>query len=84
MQSRTASTPIHIAYRSEADLPPVGGNGSGSGGNRPPVHVSFLHNRDYDNLEPKGKLKDYNEGGSAVKFETFHDAKYKLKSVKFL
>ncbi|MCO5580452.1 hypothetical protein L7F22_034320 [Adiantum nelumboides] len=38
----------------------------------------------YDNLTPKGKLKDYKEGGQAVKFDTFHGTHDKLKALLFL
>ncbi|MCO5585602.1 hypothetical protein L7F22_039537 [Adiantum nelumboides] len=38
----------------------------------------------YDNLMPKGKLKDYKEGGQAAKFDTFHGAHDKLKALLFL
>ncbi|MCO5603644.1 hypothetical protein L7F22_057795 [Adiantum nelumboides] len=38
----------------------------------------------YDNLTPKGKPKDYKEGGQAVKFDTFHGTHDKLKAVLFL
>ncbi|MCO5547062.1 hypothetical protein L7F22_000503 [Adiantum nelumboides] len=38
----------------------------------------------YDNLTPKGKPKDYKEGGQAVKFDTFHGTHDKLKALLFL
>ncbi|MCO5594416.1 hypothetical protein L7F22_048446 [Adiantum nelumboides] len=38
----------------------------------------------YDNLTPKGKPKDYMEGGQAVKFDTFHGTHDKLKDLLFL
>ncbi|MCO5595971.1 hypothetical protein L7F22_050023 [Adiantum nelumboides] len=38
----------------------------------------------YDNLTPKGKPKDYKEGGEAVKFDTFHGIHDKLKALLFL
>ncbi|MCO5590461.1 hypothetical protein L7F22_044431 [Adiantum nelumboides] len=38
----------------------------------------------YDNLTPKGKPKDYKEGGLAVKFDTFHGTHDKLKAMLFL
>ncbi|MCO5563866.1 hypothetical protein L7F22_017516 [Adiantum nelumboides] len=38
----------------------------------------------YDNLTPKGKPKDYKEGGQAFKFDIFHGAHDKLKALLFL
>ncbi|MCO5593914.1 hypothetical protein L7F22_047933 [Adiantum nelumboides] len=38
----------------------------------------------YDNLMPKGKPKDYKEGGQAIKFDTFHGTHDKLKALFFL
>ncbi|MCO5577644.1 hypothetical protein L7F22_031475 [Adiantum nelumboides] len=38
----------------------------------------------YDNLTPKGKPKDYKEGGQGVKFDTFHGTHDKLKALLFL
>ncbi|MCO5588705.1 hypothetical protein L7F22_042664 [Adiantum nelumboides] len=38
----------------------------------------------YDNRTPKGKPKDYKEGGQAVKFDTFHGTHDKLKALLFL
>ncbi|MCO5549173.1 hypothetical protein L7F22_002640 [Adiantum nelumboides] len=38
----------------------------------------------YDNLTPKGKPKDYKEGGQVVKFDTFHGTHDKLKALLFL
>ncbi|MCO5576468.1 hypothetical protein L7F22_030278 [Adiantum nelumboides] len=38
----------------------------------------------YENLTPKGKPKDYKEGGQAVKFDTFHGTHDKLKALLFL
>ncbi|MCO5575764.1 hypothetical protein L7F22_029568 [Adiantum nelumboides] len=38
----------------------------------------------YDNLTPKGKPKDYKEGGQAVKFDTFHGTHDNLKALLFL
>ncbi|MCO5569564.1 hypothetical protein L7F22_023279 [Adiantum nelumboides] len=38
----------------------------------------------YDNLTPKGKLKDYKEVGQAVKFDNFHGTHDKLKALLFL
>lgn len=34
------------------------------------LHVPLAQYPMYDNLEPKGKMKDYKAGGFAVKFET--------------
>ncbi|MCO5561289.1 hypothetical protein L7F22_014910 [Adiantum nelumboides] len=38
----------------------------------------------YDNFTPKGKPKNYKEGGQAVKFDTFHGTHDKLKALLFL
>ncbi|MCO5607367.1 hypothetical protein L7F22_061563 [Adiantum nelumboides] len=46
--------------------------------------MSILNAPVYDNLTPKGKPKDYKEGGQAVKFDTFHGTHDKLKALLFL
>ncbi|MCO5577844.1 hypothetical protein L7F22_031679 [Adiantum nelumboides] len=55
----------------------------GSLGSEPNYLQPFLCTG-YDNLTPKGKLKDYKEGGQAVKFDTFHGTHDKLKALLFL
>ncbi|MCO5590838.1 hypothetical protein L7F22_044813 [Adiantum nelumboides] len=46
--------------------------------------MPLLNAPHYDNLTPKGKPKDYKEGGQAVKFDTFHGTHDKLKALLFL
>ncbi|MCO5551929.1 hypothetical protein L7F22_005436 [Adiantum nelumboides] len=53
---------------------------SGNSGSRMPL----LNAPAYDNLTPKGKPKDYKEGGQAVKFDAFHVTHDKLKALLFL
>ena len=53
-------------------------------GVKPPGYFPFSHTPNYDNLELKGKLKNYREGSSAVNFDMFHGARDKLKALMFL
>ncbi|MCO5558539.1 hypothetical protein L7F22_012124 [Adiantum nelumboides] len=46
--------------------------------------IPLLNAPAYDNLTPKGKPKDYKEGGQAVKFDIFHGTHDKLKALLFL
>ncbi|MCO5601858.1 hypothetical protein L7F22_055983 [Adiantum nelumboides] len=46
--------------------------------------IALLNAPVYDNLMPKGKPKDYKEGGQVVKFDTFHGTHDKLKALLFL
>lgn len=46
----------------------------------------FLQQPIYDHLEPKGKIKDFKEGGAAVKFKVFngHSDSDRTKALTFL
>ncbi|MCO5555924.1 hypothetical protein L7F22_009468 [Adiantum nelumboides] len=46
--------------------------------------MPFLNAPVYDSLTPKGKPKDYKEGGHAVKFDAFHSTHDKLKALLLL
>ncbi|MCO5603587.1 hypothetical protein L7F22_057738 [Adiantum nelumboides] len=48
------------------------------------IKVPLLNAHVYDNLTPKGKPKDYKEGGQALRFDTFCGTHDKLKALLFL
>ena len=49
-----------------------------------PTPIPFLQPPAYDNLRPKGKAKDFKEGGSALKFDTFTSIQDRQKALIFL
>ena len=49
-----------------------------------PTPIPFLQPPAYDNLTPKGRAKDFKEGGSAVKFDTFTGVQDRQKALIFL
>ena len=48
------------------------------------ANAPFLQQPVYDNLTPKGAAKDYDEGGKAVKFESFSGTQDRLKALTFI
>ncbi|MCO5602902.1 hypothetical protein L7F22_057042 [Adiantum nelumboides] len=62
-------------YAQNLNMASRAGGNSGSG-------MPFLNAPTYDNLTPKGKPKDYKEGGQAVKFD-IHGTHDKLKALLF-
>ncbi|MCO5573202.1 hypothetical protein L7F22_026969 [Adiantum nelumboides] len=57
---------------------------SGGTGVSPNTDIPLLKPHVYDSLTPKGKAKDYKEGGQAVKFEPFFGTTDKMKALIFL
>ncbi|MCO5576412.1 hypothetical protein L7F22_030222 [Adiantum nelumboides] len=57
---------------------------SGGTGVSPNTDIPLLKPPLYDSLTPKGKAKDYKEGGQAVKFEPFFEASKIRKAASFL
>ena len=48
------------------------------------VGNAFMRPHPYDNLTPMGPLKDYKEGGSSVKFESFNGESDKKKALSYV
>ncbi|MCO5602619.1 hypothetical protein L7F22_056753 [Adiantum nelumboides] len=57
---------------------------SGGTGVSPNTDIPLLKPPVYDSLTPKGKAKDYKEGGQAVKFEPFFGTTDRMKALIFL
>ncbi|MCO5551968.1 hypothetical protein L7F22_005476 [Adiantum nelumboides] len=57
---------------------------SGGTGVSPNTDIPLLKPLVYDSLTPKGKAKDYKEGGQAVKFEPFFGTTDRMKALIFL
>ncbi|MCO5570816.1 hypothetical protein L7F22_024544 [Adiantum nelumboides] len=56
----------------------------GGTGVSPNTDIPLLKPPVYDSLTPKGKAKDYKEGGQAVKFEPFFGTADRMKALIFL
>lgn len=62
----------------------VGGFMDGAGSTFGSMGNAFLRPHPYDNLMPMGPLKDYKEGGSLVKFESFNGELDKKRALSFV
>ncbi|MCO5571715.1 hypothetical protein L7F22_025462 [Adiantum nelumboides] len=81
-QGYMPSTDLGMADPSRSYVRPM--DLSGGTGVSPNTDIPLLKAPVYDSLTPKGKAKDYKEGGQAVKFEPFFGTIDRMKALIFL